>query len=176
MYTLCTSLVLCRLKFTTSAKGMGGFFQQCTKGCTMVFAGNRNLLRSIFQATFTLFDNIQYVVVVHIWFRFPLVMLCLVILCMLFYLSSIYYFTIPTLYRMVEQELFPCLRHYGIRFYAYNPVSVLYIQSNECCSYAVLWVSRHYIHFRCIGIALGSSGLTISWPILSSDTDCIKVS
>lgn len=34
--------------------------------------------------------------------------------------------SLPT-YRMVEQELFPCLRHYGIRFYAYNPVSILCI-------------------------------------------------
>lgn len=33
--------------------------------------------------------------------------------------------------RMVEQELLPCLRHYGIRFYAYNPVSILCVQLCE---------------------------------------------
>ncbi len=27
-------------------------------------------------------------------------------------------------YRMVETELIPCLRYFGIRFYAYNPVSI----------------------------------------------------
>lgn len=26
-------------------------------------------------------------------------------------------------HRMVEGELFPCLRYFGLRFYAYNPVS-----------------------------------------------------
>ncbi len=26
---------------------------------------------------------------------------------------------------MVETELIPCLRYFGIRFYAYNPVSIL---------------------------------------------------
>lgn len=25
--------------------------------------------------------------------------------------------------RQVELELFPCLRHYGLRFYAYNPLA-----------------------------------------------------
>lgn len=25
--------------------------------------------------------------------------------------------------RQVEPELFPCLRHYGLRFYAYNPLA-----------------------------------------------------
>ena len=29
----------------------------------------------------------------------------------------------PVTHRMVEGELFPCLRNFGIRFYAYNPVS-----------------------------------------------------
>lgn len=25
--------------------------------------------------------------------------------------------------RQVEAELFPCLRHFGLRFYAYNPLA-----------------------------------------------------
>ena len=29
--------------------------------------------------------------------------------------------------RMVESELFPCLRYFGIRFYAYNPVSLTHV-------------------------------------------------
>eukprot|EP00007_Cunea_sp_BSH-02190019_P007633 CAMPEP_0174238330 /NCGR_PEP_ID=MMETSP0417-20130205/11015_1 /TAXON_ID=242541 /ORGANISM="Mayorella sp, Strain BSH-02190019" /LENGTH=306 /DNA_ID=CAMNT_0015317155 /DNA_START=171 /DNA_END=1088 /DNA_ORIENTATION=+ len=42
-----------------------------------------------------------------------------------------YQFITPTVYqgmynaitRQVEEELFPCLRHYGLRFYAYNPLA-----------------------------------------------------
>ncbi len=30
------------------------------------------------------------------------------------------------LYRMVEGELFPAIRKFGLRFYAYNPVSTLF--------------------------------------------------
>ncbi len=33
--------------------------------------------------------------------------------------------------RMVESELLPCLRHFGIRFYAYNPVSSSVLASLE---------------------------------------------
>ena len=29
-----------------------------------------------------------------------------------------------SIYRMVEGELFPCLGRFGLRFYAYNPVSI----------------------------------------------------
>ena len=34
------------------------------------------------------------------------------------------------LYRMVEDELFPALHYFGIRFYAYNPV-----RTTNCCIY-----------------------------------------
>ena len=34
---------------------------------------------------------------------------------------------------MVEGELFPCLRHFGLRFYAYNPVSVPVLPTHCVC-------------------------------------------
>lgn len=37
----------------------------------------------------------------------------------LFYLQGMYNATT----RQVETELFPCLRHFGLRFYAYNPLA-----------------------------------------------------
>lgn len=35
---------------------------------------------------------------------------------------SVYQGVYNALFRTVENELFPCLRHYGIAFYAYNPL------------------------------------------------------
>lgn len=37
-----------------------------------------------------------------------------------------------TFVRQVEEELFPCLRRFGIAFYAYNPVSQYLVQINLC--------------------------------------------
>jgi hypothetical protein len=44
----------------------------------------------------------------------------------LLFLSECYFWCINFL-RAVESELFPCLRRFGMKFYAYNPVSDLLI-------------------------------------------------
>lgn len=49
---------------------------------------------------------------------------------------------LPTVYqgmynattRQVETELFPCLRHFGLRFYAYNPLAGM-----GCCGPGCPW-------------------------------------
>ena len=60
-------------------------------------------------------------------------------------LTAWYYYNLFFLFsflpRMVEPELFPALRYFGLRFYAYNPVSDLFpiacvlfnISSSSCC-------------------------------------------
>ena len=71
------------------------------------------------------------------------------------------YFTRTTFvyldHRMVEAELFPALRHFGIRFYEYNPVSINYHVSdclevkdvpliNRECSF--FWLLSTYLRLR----------------------------
>lgn len=45
--------------------------------------------------------------------------------------------------RQVETELFPCLRHFGIRFYAYNPLAgtALFVYSTDLYGVSVFEVS-----------------------------------
>lgn len=40
---------------------------------------------------------------------------------------SVYQGVYNALHRTVENELFPCLRHYGMGFYAYNPLAGGYL-------------------------------------------------
>ena len=42
---------------------------------------------------------------------------------------SVYQGVYNSLHRTVEAELFPCLRHYGMSFYAYNPLAGGYLTS-----------------------------------------------
>lgn len=42
---------------------------------------------------------------------------------------SVYQGVYNALHRTVEAELFPCLRHYGMAFYAYNPLAGGYLTS-----------------------------------------------
>ena len=42
---------------------------------------------------------------------------------------------IINIHRSVEGELFPCLRQFGIRFYAYNPVS-----EKSCDSHTIIMI------------------------------------
>lgn len=37
--------------------------------------------------------------------------------------------------RQVEKELFPCLRHFGLRFYAYNPLAGMGCHGHRPCEW-----------------------------------------
>ena len=44
---------------------------------------------------------------------------------------SVYQGKYNALHRAVEPELFPCLRHYGIKFYAFNPIAGGFLAGGE---------------------------------------------
>lgn len=44
---------------------------------------------------------------------------------------SVYQGKYNALHRAVESELFPCLRHYGIKFYAFNPLGAGFLAGGE---------------------------------------------
>ena len=47
--------------------------------------------------------------------------------------------------RMVEAELFPALRKFGLRFYAYNPVSSLYSSAAILNKQTSLYVMKNAV-------------------------------
>lgn len=41
--------------------------------------------------------------------------------------------------RQVEKELLPCLRHFGLRFYAYCPLAGMSCRENRTCGCVGVW-------------------------------------